>query len=244
MNIAKLTSTAALVGMVLSTTSAFAQSTDTQDIRSDFREQITACRNLEDTDAKKNCFKTLRKNQPKRVRRVRERNGIVQDLSEDVRNELRACRDLNGNHEDKQDCMNTILEANGIELPMRPEHGNPIAKLEVSDEVKAELETCKENEDRKAVMDCIKATFEANDIEAPAKFGKQAGPRFELNLSEAVKAELQTCRTNNEDREDARACAEAIATSNGFELPEHVPNERNDGRRGNRGERNNGTQGE
>lgn len=237
MTIAKLTSTAALVGIALSSTSAFAQSVDvTEDVQSSFREQVTACRNLEDADAKKTCFQALREDKPNRVRRMRQHKDFIQDVSEEVRSELSACRDADGDREAKKACVNAVLEANGIETP---EHENKsMIQAKLSTEAQAELNACKEQESRQAQISCAKNILNENGIKAPRKVGQRIGARVNAKISAEVKAELQTCR-DEEDGEAMKSCMEEVLEAAGIERPVHNKNESNNNFRlniGNRGQ--------
>lgn len=108
--------------------------------------------------------------------------GFGMQGNTEVRTELRACRDAEDRDAAKA-CKNAVFAKFGIEKPERPD------RPEISDEIKAELSACKENnaEDRDAAKTCAKAVFEANGITPPPMRHRGRRMRF------GIRQKLQTC---------------------------------------------------
>ncbi len=93
--------------------------------------------------------------------------------------------------------------------------------------IRAELEECRDNnEDHEDKRACAEAVFEKFGIEKP-EHGPR-GPRgegegFGADIPEEAREALKACHENNEEHEDKRTCAEAVAEQYDFELPEHGP---------------------
>lgn len=165
MNIAKLTSVAALASIAFGSTIAFAAdySANTE-ARANFRAQVQTCRSIEAADEQKTCLQELRTNRPKQMRNIRANMAAKANLTDEAKAELKACRDTSTERSEQKTCMDAVLTANGIEAPARPMHAD---RPELSAEVKAELEVCKNNTDREAGKVCATAVFEANGLKQP-----------------------------------------------------------------------------
>ena len=100
----------------------------------------------------------------------------------------------------------------------------------ISDEVRTQLEECREKETREERRECMQALKEENGL----KFGRKFGLRNHANrpeISEEAKGELMACRENNEDREQRHECATAVFEKYGIEPPPFGHGQRH-GRRG------------
>lgn len=90
--------------------------------------------------------------------------------------------------------------------------------VEARTEVRAELETCREENDgdKEGMKACAEAVFETYGIEKPERPERQDRPE----IPEEARTELEDCREENDgDKEGMKACAEAVAETYGFDLP-------------------------
>lgn len=165
------------------------------------------------------------------------RGERMNGLPEDVQQEFLACKDL-ATKEETQQCrqsiMNTYREENGIEdgvgwmggHAMRP---RPAARR-LSDEEVDQLKACfTGNEDRDVIRICyqevMQAQREANEITeqgfgSGSGMGMMRGDGLGPMFDEELRAQMQACEDNNEDRADIRACRQELTQAHRTQMQE------------------------